>query len=651
MMNLSIGLSGIDVAQRALELIGTNIANASTEGYHRQDLQISPMDFNNAGLRSSGGAQVVGVRRTVDLLLEQEVYRQETGLGQANNVLATLEMIETALGDIGSGNLSQSIQEFFLSLSELSADPSSTALRGQAIWSADQMASQFRSLSQFLGDIEQHLLIKSQDMAGQANSLLTQISELNQETMDVVNRGGTGNLLKDRRDEAIRQLSQIIPIRLEGVMDPTGQVTVVAWGATLVLGSRAAGLEVGQTDGTQLGVGVVGADSLDASARGGSLGAMLELKNQVIPGIRGQLDALATQIMNSVNALHVQGVGTAGSFTQLAGAVSHSGAVSEFVPPVRDGQLSIRVIDDATGDWTRHTIDIAATDTLAAVAAKIDALAGLDAGVESGCLAIRGAAGYSFDFLPTLAVEPANPDITGTSTISISGTYGGSSNQMFSFKVNGSGQVGADSDLKLEVTDELGAVVANVNIGQGYVPGDRIRLANGIEVAISAGTLGQDSNFGVQALAVTDTSGLLAAAGINTLFGGRSAGDMVVRGDVLASPGLLATGMSSLGGDSENIKRMASLGSARQASLDQSTPLDYFNKLVSGLGQMVHAQQSRRDGLQSVLNQLAQQRNEMSGVDMNEEAAKLMMFERMYQGMARFITAENQVMKYLIDLI
>ena len=77
-MNFHIGLSGLQAAQRAIELTGTNLANASTEGYHRQELKLSPLELGGSNTKVSiGGVNIDGTVRSYDVLLEREQLRQQ----------------------------------------------------------------------------------------------------------------------------------------------------------------------------------------------------------------------------------------------------------------------------------------------------------------------------------------------------------------------------------------------------------------------------------------------------------------------------------------------------------------------------------------------------------------------------------------------
>ena len=77
MSNFSIGISGLGVAQTGLNIIGNNIANAATEGYHRQRVELSPGYASWSGeIFIGGGVSLEGVTRIIDNLLEQEIMRQ-----------------------------------------------------------------------------------------------------------------------------------------------------------------------------------------------------------------------------------------------------------------------------------------------------------------------------------------------------------------------------------------------------------------------------------------------------------------------------------------------------------------------------------------------------------------------------------------------
>jgi flagellar hook-associated protein 1 FlgK len=95
MSDFSIGLSGLDAAQKALDVIGNNIANAATDGYHRQRIDLSPAYSSQQGsVLIGGGVDVKSITRVIDNLLEQEILRQQSALGHVSQEFDMLRMIE-----------------------------------------------------------------------------------------------------------------------------------------------------------------------------------------------------------------------------------------------------------------------------------------------------------------------------------------------------------------------------------------------------------------------------------------------------------------------------------------------------------------------------------------------------------------------------
>lgn len=651
MSNYSIGLSGLQVAQQAIALIGTNIVNASTPGYHRQDLQIVPIDFGSAdGI--GGGARVTEVRRLMDVLLEGEIVRQHPLFGQADQELITLQSIEGSLGSIDAENLGTALTGFFNALQELAAQPTSRIYRTQAVWAADGMATHFNNLGNFLRELDTHLLREAQGLMAQANDLINEIAQLNTEIHALAVRAGNANILCDRRDQAIVELAELVDVHIKGRTDQPGVVDVTAWGTPLVIGGHATELEVGYADAGKIGVSVKDAGYFLTDLRGGRIGGLLALKNEIVAEIKGNLDALARQIITDINRYHAQGLGIAGAFSSLAGWGVSGDALEDWDADISAGTIYVRVTDLTTGQAQRHAVAVdPAVHTISDIATALDALAGLNASVADSALTIVADVGYEFDFLPALLPDPASSTLTGTATPTISGAYQGQENRTLTCTIVGTGEVGVENGLTVEVRNEAAQLVATLNVGLGYASGDRLDVVDGIFLAFTAGTLNNGETFTVEALADSDTSGLLAAAGMNAFFEGNSAIAMAVRQAVLARPELLATAVEAELSDNRNVTRMAQIGQTPSAALAGVTPSEYYRLLVTNLGENVRLRQARRDSLENVLGQLANQRDAVSGVDLNEEAARLLVFERMFQAAAKLIAVSDQALQFLFEII
>jgi flagellar hook-associated protein 1 FlgK len=649
-MSMSIGLTGLRVAQGAIDLIGTNLANATTDGYHRQEAVISTLDLSGGRALSVGGAKITRARQDVDTLLEREIARQNTSLAQTSEELTSLQTVEATFGDLSTSNLDVAVGTFFDSLRQLSSQPTSRALQEQVVSNGDAMTRQFGDLSTFVNSAQQNAQIQLHDLVGQANDLAAQIAGLNKQVVDMESRGGSTNLLRDNRDAAIAKLAELVDVQVAKAPSDAS-VTVTAWGSPLVVGIHASHLTEGTTAEGKLGI-AIGEGMLQANARGGRIGGVLAVNNDILGGIQAHLDTAAEAIAAGVNRQYAEGVGSAGSFAQLSGSAVASGTLAGWDAGVTAGNLYVRVTDQATGQSTRTAIAIdPATDTAASVCVKLSGVAHLSASVAGYAVGIQAASGYTFDFLPAVAPQPSQTNITGNSVPTIAGQYTGDANDVFTCTVAGTGTVGVAGGLSVQVRDQAGDLIGTLNVGQGYAPGDALDLGNGISIALSDGNLAAGDNFTVQALAHSDETGFLAAAGLNTFFTGRSAADIQVRSELLGDPSLMATNLTDSGEDGGNVARLAEVGDAALASLGNMSPKEYVRQAITQIGQQIATRQARQDNLTSVLKALQTQRDDVSGVDVNEEAAKLLTFERMFQSMAKLITTQDEIMQFLLTQV
>jgi len=653
MQGHSIAISGLNVAQRALEVIGNNLGNAATEGYHRQEAVIAPVPGNSGAALSVGyGAEVTGIRRACDALLEAQILRQRPELGQANQELSILESIEGLVGDLSGGGLASAISEFFSAMGELGSEPDNAAFREQVVSAATALSAQFRILGTSIDELADQLVHRAQDLVQEINNLTARVAECNKLVHEVQGRDGRDGNLLDQRDRAVSQLADLADVQVAESQD--GSYNVYLWGTLVVLQGNQTELQVGYTESHELGVSVKDAMQYDASIGGGQLGGLAALYNDLLPDVQESLDTLATEIIDGVNRCHVEGVGRAGSFTELTGATMSDQPVGDWAMPVEAGEIRLRVVETDTGAVSRHTVTIAdpSTETLADVAAGLDgASAHLSAAVVDGRLQLVAESGYTFDFLPVVPSDPATSTLTGTAAPTLSGVYGGETSQTLTATVVGTGEVGVTSGLALEVRDEGGSLLRTLSVGQGYAAGDVLQFDDGIEVSVSHGTLVAGEQFTVEAIAQSDTTGFLAAAGINTLFSGISARSMAVCDRILSSPACLATSLGSAGLDNLNVLRMTELAETPVDDLDGMTLTDAFRGIVSGLGHQVALRQARRDALENLLTELDAQREEVSGVDVNEQAAMMLVLERMYQGMAKYLGAVDAAERTLMELL
>lgn len=674
MAGYDIGMSGISAAQKALNVIGNNLANAATPGYHRQQVDLRPArDSYMNGVMTGQGVDFAGIRRKMDAFLEAQLLQYNSSLSSLSRKLDGLRVVESAMGELSLSSISESLDNFYASLYNLSLRPQDVNYQTSVLASAETLTSQFRNLASIVNSLQDSLYTEGQEVVSKINQLAKQIAQMNQEIFSLQVQGqGCGNLM-DQRDLLIGQMGEYVTVRT--TTRDYGVVDVAVADTPIVIGSNVCAIRLGLVEEggqTLLGIAAAGTERYETVLQSGTLGAIFELRNETLADFMGKLDTLAVTLISEINRLHVQGIGSSGSFTSLTGWTMTEGSVTEFVPPVTSGTIYVRVIDP-DGVSTRYTVTVDETSTLESVAADLASIPGLDdaTGLYAGRLQIVANTGYKFDFLPGVLTAPTStvpPVLAGAGpgddqkppTIAISGQYTGTVNQTYTCTVrtNPPGQTLAigNGTMSLEVRDGSGSVVATVQLGQEYVPGTAIPLGQGISITLgtngsSPGYLNDGDVITIEALANSDTSGFLAAVGINCFFSGRDASSIDVTDDIRSDASRIAVSTGVEGTDNRNCLAMASLGDRTLTALNGMTTKEYYRQLAVDVGQKISVLDMQHSNTQEILRSLEEQRDNVSSVDVNEQAGLMVIYERMFQAMAKYLNSVNDSIDTIMTIL
>jgi flagellar hook-associated protein 1 FlgK len=148
-----------------------------------------------------------------------------------------------------------------------------------------------------------------------------------------------------------------------------------------------------------------------------------------------------------------------------------------------------------------------------------------------------------------------------------------------------------------------------------------------------------------------DTSGVLAALGINTFFEGTDARDIVVNDLLVEQPALLAASSTMFVGDGTNAGRIAALDTTAIDTLPGLTIPSSYQSIATRVAVTASAVNETEETASSVLSALRTQKESISGVNLDEEAISLLKYERAYQGAARFISVVDELLNELVLLV
>ncbi len=340
--SLSVAANAMLVQQSGIAVTANNVANINTPGYSRQraNLAESAPVFN--GTRSIGTGvtlqQITSLRdRVLELRIQDEMQQQGSLEAQVNSLSDVDLQFSTQNANIGDA-----LDKFFDALSNLSPDPSNSALRQSVLVSAQNLASQFQSTSTMLTQRQFNLNLQIEQAVAQVNQITSQIADLNERiSTSGIPEDQLGTYVDDR-NLLLQKLSSLMG---NHVITADDGLTVTAWdGTTLVVGNRYFGIDVSADASGNPKLTVAGHDITNISS-GGSISGLLQVRNDVIPDILSGLDSLATNLITNFNSVHRKG-------TDLNG---HTG-INFFVPAPGSG----------VGSAAAFAVSITSADEIAA---------------------------------------------------------------------------------------------------------------------------------------------------------------------------------------------------------------------------------------------------------------------------------------------
>ncbi len=402
-MQFGIGVSALTTSQRAMDVIGNNIANANTPGYHRQVVQLSsvaPQRLDNLSI--GRGVEVAGIQRLINEHIEETQIRQTAATGTSESQLSVATQLESRLSN-EKASPGARLETLFNRLEGLSSQLNSSAERKLTVASADQVAREFNSSATDLLHLRDDLDQSIGALVTEINPLTRQIAQLNAEIARQSTLGSAPNDLMDQRSQAVQQLSQKIGV--EVLSGNQGQLTLMSGGAALVVGGRALSLEVARNADGEVGIRAAGT-STDLPVAGGQLGGYLIARSETMPRYIARIDDLARAVAKAFNSVQTTGVGVAGAFTTLTSQqavrdVTQTLTSAGLPSPPTAGTVIVAVTNTATGERTLTTINVDPTQqSLNDIGNAFGTIPNLTAFVnsQSGTLSLMSAPGFKFDF-------------------------------------------------------------------------------------------------------------------------------------------------------------------------------------------------------------------------------------------------------------
>lgn len=439
--------SALTASQIGLSVTSQNLSNAATPGYTRQVARLEAVRGRISDPNMIGsGVAVQEVRRQIDESLRTRLWNAESDEFGSAQRRGVFDQLETILNEGTEFDLSSELAGFFDVWSEATtlADSSST-LRNQG----RTLAGFMRNMRSDLMDQRAQIEAQIDAQVKQADSLFSEIASING-TISNRELGSTqASALRDRRDNIITELSQLMDVTVSE--NNQGSFDVYVGSTPIVQGTVSRGITVDRVATDEgLTARVAVSDNLDTlGVSTGSIGGLLETRTGAIDATLSSLDSIAADLIFEVNKLHSTGANEAW-LTESRGTLRiepdnrvlalndpENTDLAELPYAPENGGFFVNVRNEDTGNSDQIFIPVdldgidstglpgTADDTTAEdIRAALDSVSGLSAGFdESGRLSITADTGFSYAFSDdssgVLATLGVNSFLTGTDASSI----------------------------------------------------------------------------------------------------------------------------------------------------------------------------------------------------------------------------------------
>jgi len=297
---------GLAAQQAGLDVTGQNITNVSTPGYVDRSAVLEEQPL--------GGVNVAEIQRSFNSFTYSQVLVAHGQNTSSQTLSSTLGEAQAVVAPQGGAAVSDMMNTFFSSLQTLTANPSDPSTRSAVLASAAQLAQSFSTTASGLSQLQSSIFSQAQSYATALNTSLSQIASLNSQISQAQASGDNAPDLRDQRDTLVTSVADTIGAKV--VADPSGSVTLFAAGGVLVGGNKASALEVSldASGAMKFAVSNPGGVPIDLTSgvTQGKLGGLREARDVDIANTATQLDQLAYNFSNAVNAVQSTGYGLDG---------------------------------------------------------------------------------------------------------------------------------------------------------------------------------------------------------------------------------------------------------------------------------------------------------------------------------------------------
>ncbi|QII29034.1 flagellar hook-associated protein FlgK [Stenotrophomonas maltophilia] len=620
---LSTGTSALLAFQRALATTSHNVANLNTPGYSRQKVDFATATPQNYGYGDVGnGTRIVDIRRAADQLAISRLLDSSGELARLKQLSGMADRVNALFSDSAT-NVAGVWSNFFDSVSGLSSNAAGTADRQNLLDGAKALVTRFGQLNTQLNNLNGEVNNGLQAGATEVNRLAAEIAQINGAIG--TNIANAAPDLLDRRDQLISQLvgytGGTAVVQDGGIMN-----VYTAGGQALVVGTTASKVttvaDPYQPERLQLALQTQGGTiKLDPKSVGGQIGGMLEFRDTVLTPAQAELGKLAVGLAESFNSTHRQGVDLYGQMggdffnigtPRVTGNSSNTGTGSISASFGDLGKLDAQNIVlkfDGT-NWAASRADTGATVPMTGTGTAADPL--LINGVK---LVVGGAPAANDRFLlqPTAGVA-------------------------------GSLEMAITDPSRIAAAAAVKGAAALANTGTGKMSGVAVtnaanaNLRNPAAIVFTSATTFTIDGGPPQTYTPGQT---ISANGWSFVLDG-----VPKNGDTF---NITPTPAGS--SDNSNATKLSKVEDAKAFNAGTVTLNGALGGLTTQVGAAARSAEYSLDAQQVITNQAQSARDEVSGVNLDEEAADMLRLQQAYQAASQLISTADSMFQTILGAV
>ena len=649
---LAIGKTGLYAAQAALATTGHNIANANVAGFSRQTVVQATSAALDTGVGFLGtGTEIAQIKRYSDNFLNTQVRSAQASTSGLESYYSQIKQIDNLLADTTSG-LSPAMQGFFKGVQDMAANRASVPSRQAMLSSAETLATRLQDLDSRLGEIRSGVNGEIEASVTAINTYGAQIAKLNEQISNFASSATRPpNDLLDQRDQVVLELNKFVKASV--TPGDNGSLTIsIGNGQPLVVGNDSFQLAamVSPTDLTRLEVGYqVGTKVAvlpDGALSGGKLGGVLEFRTETLDKAQSALGKIAIGMAFEFNAQHQLGLDQNGNpgqpFFNVAPAfvgASINNAKGTNANPA--AELTAKVTDP--GKLKDSDYEVTFNGTSYKVVRQSD-----NAEVGTVTPAADGTATFEVDGVEfNFKNNARNKD-----TFLVRPTIDGAAN--FNVLANDVSQIAAAAPI---LTSMPLTNTGTAKISEGKVSKDFLTAPAALPVTLAFDeTSGNLTGFPAGMVTVVNSKGESSQVNANNVkfdngstysFGGVSV-------TMTGKPGngdkfTIATNSSGVG-DTRNIAALGELQTKNIFNNGTATLTSSYAQMVSQVGNKTREVQVNAQAGNALLAQATGAQADVSGVNLDEEAANLIKYQQAYQASSKVMQIAGTIFDTLLSI-